>query len=86
MTAVSTSEADLCEHLYAELKKLEAVGAVEYVLPTVPLGEEWIVGFEGSIIKMIGNGEAAAFLAGVNVACRTLARHAGLSIPGLGTE
>lgn len=83
MTNTSASDLGESEQILDQLQKLADNGAIEYVLPTSTLGEEWIVGHQGQIIKMIGNGEAAAFLAGATVGMLAVARLAGLRIPGM---
>jgi hypothetical protein len=55
------------KQIYDELEGLRQAGVLEYVLPTVPLGEQWVLGFQGQIIKLAGDDQAAAFLAGASV-------------------
>ncbi len=58
------------EQILEELNKLVELGALEYVIPTRPLGESWVVGCEGQILKFRNSDEAAAFLMGTNVLAR----------------
>lgn len=51
------------EHILADFNKLSSLGVIEYVLPSVPLGESWLVGLEGHITKMDGD-QATCFLLG----------------------
>jgi hypothetical protein len=57
--------------MLAEFRKIEALGLFEFVLTSEPLGEAWIVGYQGQILKMDGNGEAASFLAGLTIGLAT---------------
>jgi hypothetical protein len=52
------------QKIYEELRQYQHLGVLEYVLPTDPLGEEWILVVQGQIVKLIGDDQAAAFLAG----------------------
>lgn len=63
------------EHILAELEKLSATGVISYVVPTIPLGEEWVVGIQGRIVKLTSQGEAVAFLAGVSAATNWFVEH-----------
>lgn len=82
MTTTTPDQAESAQIL-DQLQKLAAGGAIDYVLPTTPLGEEWIVGHQGQILKMVGNGEAAAFLTGTTVGMTVVARLAGIELPGM---
>lgn len=46
------------------LDGLVEVGVLEYVLPTVPLGERWVLGARGKILNLT-RGETLAFISGV---------------------
>jgi hypothetical protein len=52
------------QKIYEELRQYQHLGVLEYVLPTDPLGEQWILGVKGQIVKLTGDDQAAAFLAG----------------------
>ena len=65
------------EVIYAEFKKYVDVGVLQYVVPTDPLGEEWVLGQAGVLVKLIGDDQAAAWLAGASAVARFLAERAG---------
>jgi hypothetical protein len=52
------------EQIYTAFKDLQNSGCIDYVLPTSPLGEEWIIGQQGQIVKLTGKGQAMAYLMG----------------------
>ena len=55
------------EQIYETLKQYEAAGVISYILPTEPLGEEWILGVPdglGGLMKLKGKDQAAGWLAG----------------------
>lgn len=66
------------EQILQQFKDYESVGFIEYVLPTNPLGEEWILGIDGQICKLIGKGDATIFIAGAGMVLKTIARKKGL--------
>lgn len=55
------------ETIYQHLRDYQEAGMIEYVLPTEPLGEQWIIGHAGHILKFTGTDEITAFLAGISV-------------------
>ena len=63
------------EQIYAELRQYELLGVLEYVLPTEPLGEEWVLGVEGRIVKLVGKDQACGFLAGASALARWAHAH-----------
>jgi len=67
------------ELILKELEGLAQNNVIEYVLPTIPLGQEWVVGIDGRILKF-GKDEAIAFLAGTTAALKWTARRRGLSV------
>lgn len=73
------------DRILTDLQALADQGVIDYVLPTIPLGEEWIVG-AGTLIKMVGNDQAIGFITGANVAVRALALRLGIDVddPGRG--
>lgn len=58
------------ERIYADLKSYQEAGLIEYVLPTEPLGEQWIVGWNGQILKFLTKEGIVGFLTGIQV-CAT---------------
>jgi hypothetical protein len=58
------------ERIYEDLKAYSDCGMIEYILPIVPLGEEWIVGWNGQILKFLSKEGIVGFLAGIQV-CAT---------------
>ena len=49
------------ETIHRSLKEYQQAGMIEYVLPTEPLGEQWIIGYKGQILKFDGD-SVVAFL------------------------
>ena len=58
------------ERIYEDLKAYRDFGMIEYVLPTEPLGEQWIVGWNGQVLKFVSKEGVVGFLAGIQV-CAT---------------
>lgn len=56
------------ERIYADLKAYADAGMLEYVLPTDPIGEQWIVGWNGKILKFVTQEGIVGFLTGIQVA------------------
>jgi hypothetical protein len=55
------------EQIFETLKQYEAAGVISYILPTEPLGEEWILGVPdelGGLMKLKGKDQAVGWLAG----------------------
>lgn len=55
------------EQIYATLKQYEDAGVIKFILPTEPLGEQWILGVDealGGLMKLKGRDQAAGWLAG----------------------
>lgn len=65
------------ERIYDDLKAYQDGGMLEYVLPTEPLGEEWIVGWKGQILKFGPDDGIVGFLMGIQVAGLFLADRSG---------
>lgn len=42
-------------------------GVLEYITPTDPFGQEWVLGINGKIVKLRGKSEAVAFLLGAQL-------------------
>jgi hypothetical protein len=62
-----------------ELRKLSDLGVISYYLPTIPEGEQFVVGLKGQILKM-DQDTVVFFLAGVTAASEFLARRAGMHL------
>ena len=58
------------EKIYEDLKAYQDADLIEYVLPTEPLGEQWIIGCDGQILKFTTKEGIVGFLAGISV-CAT---------------
>ena len=72
------------EMILEHLKEYQQYGVIEYVVPTIPLGEEWVVGLtevDGSpkIAKM-NSDQALGFLIGAGAVARTLAKRLGVNL------
>jgi hypothetical protein len=61
------------EDVLTELTKYKDLGVPSYVLPSVPLGEQWIVGVQGQIVRLNGEVEVAAFLVGMSAVAHFMA-------------
>jgi hypothetical protein len=68
------------EEIYEHLREYQDVGLIEYVLPTEPLGEQWIVGADGQILKFLTKEGAVGFLAGIAACARFVARRQGRAL------
>ena len=55
------------ERIYEDLKAYADAGMIEYVLPTEPLGEQWIVGWNQQILKFVTKEGIVGFLTGYEV-------------------
>ena len=62
------------ERIYEDLKAYQEGGLIEYVLPTEPLGEQWIVGWNGQILKFVSKEGVVGFLAGLQVCAMFVAK------------
>lgn len=71
--APETPEEITNEQIYATLKQYEEAGVISFILPTEPLGEEWVLGVPdelGGLMKLKGKDQAAGWLAGAaTLAC-----------------
>lgn len=72
------------EQVYADLLKYQELGVIQYVLPTDPLGAVWHIGVGGQIQKLIGKGQAVAWLVGAAAVAGALAKQAGLKLESRG--
>jgi hypothetical protein len=68
------------EAILEQLQSYVNAGALEYVLPTTPLGEAWVVGFQGQILKFNTKDEIMALLFGANMVLRGLMDKYGLRL------
>ena len=55
------------EQIYDDLRKYQEMGVIEYVLPTEPLGEQWIIGHQQRILKFTTKEGVVGFLTGISV-------------------
>jgi hypothetical protein len=62
------------EKIYEDLKAYDDAGLIEYVLPTEPLGEQWIVGWDGQILKFVTKEGIVGFLTGIQVCAAFVAK------------
>jgi hypothetical protein len=62
------------EKIYEDLKAYDDAGLIEYVLPTEPLGEQWIVGWDGQILKFVTKEGIVGFLTGIQVCAAFIAK------------
>ena len=69
------------EQINKELTKLAEIGVIEYVLPTIPLGDAWVIGLKsGGIMKLDSNESAFIYLAGVSAVTQFVARKQGIHV------
>ncbi len=71
------------ERIYEDLKAYQEAGMLEYVLPTQPLGEQWIVGWNGQILKFVTKEGIVGFLTGIQVCATFAAKLRESPFPGL---
>lgn len=55
------------ERIYDDLNAYKEAGMLDYVLPTDPIGEQWIVGWNGQILKFLTKEGIVGFLTGIQV-------------------
>lgn len=55
------------EDLLKQFEQLAEYHVIDYILPTVPLGEAWVVGKGISLLKLNTQEEAMSFLMGANM-------------------
>ena len=55
------------ERIYVDLLSYQRAGMIDYVLPTNPLGEQWIIGWNREILKFTTKEGIVGFLAGIAV-------------------
>lgn len=71
--------ASAIQEIEDELTKLSNLGVISYYLPSIPAGEQFVIGLKGQILKM-DQDQVACFLAGVTAASEFVARQRGLLI------
>lgn len=62
------------EQVYEHLKAYQEAGMIGFVLPTEPLGDQWIIGHGTQILKFTSKEGIVGFLAGISV-CAQFARN-----------
>jgi len=67
------------QEVYDKLLEHQDAGIIKYVLPSIPLGEKWVLGIGDTIRTITGKGEAVAFLAGINEVLRWYQRIMGMN-------
>lgn len=68
------------ERIYEDLKAYQEGGLIDYVLPTEPLGEQWIVGWNGQILKFVSKEGIVGFLTGIQVCTAFVAKQRARSL------
>lgn len=71
------------ERILEDLEAYQEAGMLEYVLPTIPLGEQWIVGWNGQILKFVTKEGIVGFLTGIQVCATFAAKLRESPFPGL---
>ena len=62
------------ERILKDLEAYKDAGMIDYVLPTIPLGEQWIVGWNGQILKFVTKEGVVGFLTGIQVCAMFVAK------------
>lgn len=73
----SPDDARSDEQIYDDLKGYSDGGLIDYVLATEPLGEQWVIGWEGQILKFLTKEGVLGFLLGIQVCAQFVARQRG---------
>lgn len=68
------------EDVYDRLKAYQEAGMFSYVLPTDPLGEQWILGIEDIPLAKFAGTDIIPFLAGLDTAIKFIARRQGVRL------
>lgn len=58
------------EDLLKQFEQLAEYHVIDYIVPTDPLGEAWVIGKDLAIIKLTTQEEAMAFLMGASMALK----------------
>lgn len=67
MTTETEPEEVTNERILSDLDSYKDAGMLDYVLPTTPLGEQWIIGYQGRILKFVTKEGIVGFLTGIQV-------------------
>ena len=79
MADTDTDRGLTSEEIYERFRTYQQMGMLEYVLPTIPLGERWVLGVDGlGICKLMGDGDAIVFIVGMENAIRFFAKQKGV--------
>jgi len=69
------------QEIYERLEVYKQNGIVEYVLPTEPLGEQWILGIDGlGIAKFASDADVIHFIVGTENMIRIMAKRQGIRL------
>lgn len=74
------SDAMTDEDILAKLEEYSGLGVIDYVLPTQPIGEQWVLGVPSLGIVKLTHDEAIAFITGANAIIRLFAQKAGIRL------
>jgi hypothetical protein len=72
-------DAAAIEAIAGNLRQYSDMGVIDYYLPTIPEGEEFVVGLKGQILKL-DQDNVVAFLAGCTAVAEFSARRLGMKI------
>jgi hypothetical protein len=72
-------DAAAIEAIAGNLRQYSEMGVIDYYLPTIPEGEEFVVGLKGQILKL-DQDNVVAFLAGCTAVAEFSARRLGMKI------
>lgn len=62
------------EEIYQKFREHVAAGMIEYVLPTDPLGERWVIGHSDGTLENMDGAQACAWLFGANAVLMMVSR------------
>jgi hypothetical protein len=71
------------EEIYERFKLYQELGLLQYVLPTDPLGEQWILGaapYGMPLTKLIGDGDAIVYIAATEAMIKFMAERMGVKL------
>lgn len=66
------------QECYDRLKLYESNGMLSYVLPTEPLGEQWVLGIDGYPLAKFAGTDIIPFIVGAETVIRHMAKERGL--------
>ena len=79
-----TADTDLgmtSQEIYDRFKIYQQYGLLNYVLPTKPLGEQWVLGLDDlPLAKLMGDGDAIVFIAATENMIRFMAKRMGIRL------